>query len=90
MAPYSAPVSLSLFPSSSSSSEGKGPLPTRVVYALTIPITSVILLGGIPVPVQAPPEVGLDDVTKGYVPKSTSSKAPWAPSSNIDFPSEID
>jgi hypothetical protein len=44
------------------------------------------LLGAIPKPVQAPAAVVLDDVTNGYVPKSTSSKEPWAPSHNIDLP----
>jgi hypothetical protein len=32
------------------------------------------LLGAIPKPVQAPAAVVLDDVTNGYVPKSTSIK----------------
>ena len=50
---------------SSSSSVGKGPLPTRVQYALKIPITFPILLGAIPKPVQAPAHIVLEDVTKG-------------------------
>ncbi|CAB4785945.1 unannotated protein [freshwater metagenome] len=33
-----------------------------------IPITVVIFVGPIPEPVQAPPAVGLLDVTNGYVP----------------------
>ena len=87
VAPNSAPTFLKSSPSLSKSSVGNGPKPTRVVYALTIPTTEVILVGGIPDPVHAPPEVGFDDVTKGYVPKSTSNNAPWAPSNKIDLPS---
>src|SRR5690606_7439571 len=68
VAPNSAPTCLSFSPVSSSSSVGKGPFPTRVVYAFTIPYTRFIFVGGIPVPVHAPPEEGLDEVTKGYVP----------------------
>jgi hypothetical protein len=44
------------------------------------------LVRAIPKPVQAPAAVVLDDVTNGYVPKSTSNKEPWAPSHNIDLP----
>ena len=73
-------------PASSKSSVGNGPLPTRVVYALKIPYTSLILLGAIPRPVQAPAAVVLEEVTKGYVPKSTSNKEPCAPSHKIDLP----
>jgi hypothetical protein len=36
------------------------------------------LVRAIPKPVQAPAAVVLDDVTNGYVPKSTSNKEPWA------------
>jgi hypothetical protein len=36
-------------------------------------------VGGNPEPVQEPPAVVFDDVTKGKVPKSTSSKLPCAP-----------
>ena len=49
----------------SSNSVGKGPLPTLVQYALTTPTTLSMDVGGIPKPVQAPPEVGLELVTKG-------------------------
>jgi hypothetical protein len=42
------------------------------------------LVRAIPKPVQAPAAVVLDDVTNGYVPKSTSKR--WAPSHNIDLP----
>ena len=61
---------------SSLNSVGRGPDPTLVVYAFTIPITSLILVGPTPVPVHTPPAVGFDEVTKGYVPKSISSKVP--------------
>ena len=68
VAPYSWPSSLMRSPSSSKSSVGKGPFPTRVVYALVTPMTSSMRVGQIPVPVQAPPAVVLEDVTNGYVP----------------------
>jgi hypothetical protein len=58
----------SFSPSSSSSSVGKGPEPTRVVYALTIPITRPICVGPIPEPVQAPPAVGFDDLFLDQIP----------------------
>jgi len=38
-------------------------------------------VGPIPEPTHAPPAVGFDDVTKGYVPWSTSSSVPCDPSS---------
>ena len=44
---------------------GKGPYPTRVVYALNTPTVRVTRDGGMPLPVQAPPAVGDDDVTYG-------------------------
>ena len=66
--PTSPPIFLRASPSSSNNSVGNGPLPTRVVYALRIPITRVIFVGPTPEPVEAPPAVGLDEVTKGYVP----------------------
>src|SRR3990172_271350 len=74
--PNSTPVVLNVSPIESLSSVGKGPLPTLVQYALTTPIISLIAVGGIPSPVQAPPTVGLELVTNGYVPWSKSSKAP--------------
>lgn len=52
----------------SNNSVGNGPSPTLVVYALTTPITSPILDGGKPRPVQTPPILQFDDVTYGYVP----------------------
>ena len=64
------------WPVSSVSSVGKGPLPTRVEYAFTMPMTRLISVGGTPSPVQHPPTVGWLDVTYGYVPKSTSSSDP--------------
>ena len=42
-------------------------------------MTSVIRVGPMPEPAQAPPAVGLDEVTNGYVPWSTSSRVPWSP-----------
>lgn len=47
----------------SNSSVGKGPSPTLVVYAFTTPITSPMLHGGSPKPVQTPPILQLDEVT---------------------------
>src|SRR4051812_40320800 len=85
--PNSAPTSRSRSPHSSSSSVGNGPDPTRVVYALTTPTTAEMRIGGMPEPVQAPPAVGFDDVTNGYVPWSTSSSVAWPPSSNTVQPS---
>ena len=43
-------------------------------------------VGPTPAPVQAAPAIGLDEVTKGYVPWSMSSMAPWAPSNSTRFP----
>src|SRR5690606_14317975 len=85
--PNSLPTFAIVWPISSVNSVGKGPEPTRVVYALKIPKTCFTRLGAIPKPVQAPAAVVLDDVTKGYVPKSISSKEPCAPSAKIDLPS---
>ena len=39
-----------------------------------------------PVPLHAPPAVGFDDVTYGYVPWSRSRNVAWAPSSRICDP----
>src|SRR5690606_37595870 len=86
VAPNSFPTRPMVSPSSSNNSVGNGPLPTLVVYALKIPSTSFILFGATPKPVQAPAAVVLDEVTNGYVPKSISSKDPWAPSARILFP----
>lgn len=49
-------------------SVGKAPIPTLVVYAFTTPYTSPTFCGGMPRPVQTPPTVQFDEVTKGYVP----------------------
>ena len=65
MVPYSAPTLRRCSPKSSSSSVGNGPSPTRVVYALTIPITWSSRIGGMPEPVQAPPAVAELEVTNG-------------------------
>src|ERR1017187_6239533 len=45
--------------------------------------------GGTPEPVQAPPAVVFDDVTKGYVPWSMSRKVPCAPSNKMSAPLRI-
>src|SRR5690348_13630889 len=79
--PYSPPASRRYSPCSSVSSVGNGPAPTLVVYAFRMPTTLVILVGPTPEPTQAPPAVGEDEVTNGYVPWSTSSSVAWAPSS---------
>ena len=83
--PNSLPTFAIVKPILSCSSVGKGPLPTLVVYALKIPNTSLILFGAIPNPVQAPAAVVVEEVTKGYVPKSTSKSEPCAPSAKFSF-----
>lgn len=65
MVPNSPPLSRSRSPSASNSSVGNGPSPTRVAYALTMPITRVMRVGGMPDPVHAPPEVADELVTNG-------------------------
>ncbi len=87
MTPYSPPVWRSQSPISSVSSVGNGPEPTRVVYAFRMPMIFVSRFGGMPAPAHAPPEVGEDDVTNGYVPWSMSSSVPCPPSSSTNFPS---
>src|SRR5215467_4288826 len=67
-APYSLPRLRRFSPSSPFSSVGNGPSPTRVQYAFVIPMTELIEVGGTPVPMTAPPEVALEEVTNGYVP----------------------
>ena len=76
VAPNSFPTSAIFAPTLSCNSVGNGPLPTLVVYALKIPITSLILFGAIPKPVEAPAAVVVEEVTYGYVPKSISSNEP--------------
>ncbi len=44
---------------------GRGPFPTRVVYAFTTPITASIRVGPTPIPVAAAAAVVLEEVTKG-------------------------
>ena len=63
--PYSWPMSRMAAPTSSKSSVGNGPSPTRVVYALATPMTWSMRVGPTPVPVQAAPAIGLLLVTKG-------------------------
>src|SRR4030042_2683735 len=87
--PYSLPFFWRYSPALFKSSVGRGPSPTLVVYAFTIPIISSIFLGPIPVPILLPPAIVFDDVVKGYVPKSTSSIVPCAPSKRIFLPDFI-
>src|SRR5690606_27059093 len=63
--PNSLPSFRILSPSSSKSSVGNGPLPTRVQYALKIPYTSPMVEGATPRPVHAPAAIVLLLVTKG-------------------------
>ncbi len=79
-APNSCPTRERCSPVSSNSSVGNGPAPTRVVYAFTMPSTALMSRGPRPVPTAASPAMVFDDVTNGYVPTSTSSSAPCAPS----------
>src|SRR5579859_185630 len=64
-APYSLPRARRMSPMASLISLGNGPSPTRVQYALVTPITERIAFGATPVPVTAPPEVALEEVTNG-------------------------
>src|ERR1700709_1109385 len=84
--PTSPPVLRRYSPHWSSSSVGKGPEPTLVVYALRTPRTEVIAVGARPDPTAAPPAVGFEDVTYGYVPWSTSSRVPCDPSRRMWSP----
>ena len=59
VAPNSFPLLRNSSPVASSSSVGKGPLPTRVQYALLTPITSRICWGATPSPVQTPGRNGI-------------------------------
>src|SRR5690625_1250298 len=63
--PNSPPLLRNRSPSSSWSSVGNGPSPTRVAYAFTIAITRSSCVGGMPEPVHAPPDVADEDVTNG-------------------------
>src|SRR6266568_4490119 len=65
VAPNSSPSSRIFSPRGGGASVGRGPLPTRVVYAFTTPSTASMAVGPIPAPTAAPPAVVLDDVTKG-------------------------
>ena len=85
--PNSKPRSRRNSPDSSNSSVGNGPAPTRVVYALTMPITRSMRFGPMPEPVAAPPAVEFEEVTNGYVPWSTSSMVAWPPSNSTYLPS---
>ena len=63
--PFSLPTVAKCSPISSNNSQAKGPSPTRVVYAFTIPKTNPIAFGPNPVPVAAIPDNVFDDVTYG-------------------------
>src|SRR3712207_7176839 len=63
--PYSCPTRRKVLPVSSKSSVGKGPSPTRVVYALVTPTISPSIVGGSPAPTHAPPADGFEEVTNG-------------------------
>lgn len=63
--PNSCPRFLMVSPVLSNNSVGKGPSPTRVVYAFTTPIAVYIFLGSMPRPVQNPPIDVDDEVTYG-------------------------
>ena len=65
MVPNSWPISHIAPPTSSKSSVGNGPSPTRVVYALATPMTWSMRVGPTPAPVQAAPAIVLLLVTKG-------------------------
>ncbi|MOA21864.1 hypothetical protein D3C78_1423800 [compost metagenome] len=65
VAPNSCPILRNSSPTSLSNSVGKGPPPTRVQYALKIPITSPIRFGATPKPVQAPAVMVFEEVTNG-------------------------
>ena len=65
VAPNSAPSFLSLFPMPFLSSVGKGPSPTRVVYAFATPITFLIFCGATPAYPVTPPDKIVLAVTKG-------------------------
>src|SRR5262249_48143220 len=77
----------SILATSPSCSVGKGPSPTRVKKDLLTPRTASIIVGPTPEPLQAPPATGLDEVTNGYVPWSTSRRVPCAPSNRTLLPS---
>jgi len=62
VAPYSFPRLLSASPASPRSSVGNGPPPTLVVYALATPTTSVMAVGGTPLPMAAAAATVLDEV----------------------------
>src|SRR5262245_27377497 len=68
--PYSLPRSRSCSPTASRHSVGKGPAPTRVVYAFEMPITVWTCFGEMPRPVETPPAAALEEVTNGTVPWS--------------------
>src|SRR5699024_12391199 len=86
LTPTSPPVVWRYSHHLSKSSVGNGPAPTRVVYALIMPSEWVMRVGPMPEPTDAPPAVGLEEVTNGQVPWSTSSIVAWPPSMSTCFP----
>ena len=63
VAPNSPAMRRNSSPHLDGNSVGKGPFPTRVVYALATPMTSSMRVGPTPAPMQAAPVVVLDEVT---------------------------
>ena len=63
--PNSPPLRRNISPVASCNSEGNGPAPTRVQYALATPTTRPIAVGPRPRPVHAPPAIVCELVTNG-------------------------
>lgn len=61
-----------------------------VLKLRTTPMTSENLLCEMPRPAITPPIEGLDDVTKGYVPKLMSNMVAFAPSTRMVLPCNSD
>src|SRR5580704_15866561 len=66
--PYSRPTRRIRSPMALSCSVGNGPPPTRVVYALTIPIERSTCRAGTPEPAAIPAALEFELVTYGKVP----------------------
>ena len=96
--PNSCPKVHILSPVSSNSSDGNGPAPTRVQYALKIPYTSPIRLGATPSPVQAFADlITIEEYKKKDRPKVVLTWAPHpralpqaVPNSFADWMNEAD
>src|SRR5258706_11980350 len=65
--PYSLPRTRRCSPTSSPSSVGNGPAPTRVAYALATPRPYCSCPGPTPAPAAACPPTQFEEVTNGYV-----------------------